>query len=459
MKKMVLLGWICLGLAGLAQAQRRYELTVKEAVDLAFKNVIELKNAEIDYRIQEAQNREIFGQALPQVSGNVGAQYYLKLPQVLFPNAAEAGIYNVLIREGVLPSTTPIPQPTLQSIAFQQPWNFSAGATLQQLLFQPDVFVGLQARKTALALSTAVIEQTKERIRDSAYRRYYAVLVAEKQLEFIDTSIRRVERLYRDDSLAFRNGFRERLDIDRTLVQLNNLRTNRMLVESGIRISYAAMKFSLGLSQKDTLVLREQLTNETIREGILNEQFTYEDRAEIRTLQRSRELRQLDVKRNKLGYLPTVALAGNYSVVGQGPRFFTSSTTNWFRSAYVGMNISIPIFDGFQRRYRTQQARLNVEKLDSTISQAKQGIDLQQAVSRESLQNALSTLDLQQRNLELAQRVYNTTRLKRDNGLGSGAEVLLAELDVQQAQSNYYNALYSAVVARIAYLSALGKLQ
>ena len=73
--------------AGLAQAQQRHELTVKEAVELAYKNVVELKNVQLDYKIQEALNQEIVGRALPQVSGNASTSYYLGLPKYLFPNS------------------------------------------------------------------------------------------------------------------------------------------------------------------------------------------------------------------------------------------------------------------------------------------------------------------------------------------------------------------------------------
>ena len=253
-------------------AQQRYELTVKEAVDLAYKNVIELKNAEIDYRIQEFQNKEIAGRALPQITGNLGIQHYVKLPQILFPQSS-AGIYQVLKDENLIPAATPVPPPTFAAFSFQQPWNGSGGITLQQLLFQPDVFVGLQARKTALEVSNAMIEQTKQKIRDSAYLRYYAILIAEKQITFLDSGITRLEKLYRDDSIMYKNGFAERLDLDKVQVQLNNLRTTRSIVSNGITMSYAAVKFALGLSQSDTVKLKEELSSETLKEGILDNNF------------------------------------------------------------------------------------------------------------------------------------------------------------------------------------------
>lgn len=444
-------------LAGMVQAQQRYELTVKEAVELAYKNVIELKNAQVDYRIQEALNKQIFGQALPQITGNFGTQYYLKLPQVLFPQSDE-GVYSVLKRENLVPAATQAPAPVLVPFSFQQPWNLTTGATLQQLLFQPDVFVGLQARQVALNLSSAVIDQTREKIKDSAYKRYYAILIAEKQLYFLKEGVTRLGKLYNDDSIMYENGFAERLDLERVQVQLNNLRTNQNVVESAINISYAALKFTLGLSQQDTVMLRETLTAETVKQDILDESFQYENRAEIRTLGFSKRLQELDVKRYKLGYLPTVALAGNYSVAGQGQKFFTNDNTVWFKTSYIGLNVNVPIFDGFQRKYKTLQAQLNVEKVDNTISNVKQAIDFEQVATKESLKNSLLNLDIQERNLALAEKVYNTTKLKFEQGLGSSFEVLQSDADLQTSQANYFNALYNATTARISYQYALGKL-
>lgn len=439
-------------------AQTRYELTVKDAVDLAYKNVVELRNAQVDYRIQEAQNREIFGRALPQISASAGSQYYIKLPQILFPQSDEA-VYEVLRREQLIGQNVKAPPPILVPFSFQQPWNVNAGATLQQLLFQPDVFVGLQARQTALDLSSAVIEQTKEKIKDSAYRRYYAILIAQKQLFFLNESVKRLEKLYHDDSIMYKNGFAERLDLDRVQVQLNNLRTTTSIVESGVNLSYAALKFALGISQKDVVVLKEDLTPETLKNDVLDDNFRYEDRAEMRTLDYSKRLRELDIKRHRLGYLPTVALAGSYSVVGQGRKFFTSPETSWFKTAFVGLNLNVPIFDGSQRKQRVKQAELNVEKLNNTIDLAKQGIDFEQVITKESLVNALRNLDIQERNQQLAQRVYNSTKLKFEEGLGSSFEVLQADQDYQTAQSNYFNALYNATIAKISYQYSLGKLQ
>lgn len=457
MKNKVRVLMIFLMLAGVTQAQQRYELTVKQAVDLAYQNVIELKNAQLDYKIQEAKNKEILGSAYPQITGNAAANHYLKLPVILFPQS-DANVYNVLKAQGLIPQSTPIPAPSSAAFSIQQPWNLQVGATVQQLLFQPDVFVGLQARQAALDLANGAIEVSKEKIKDSAYKRYYAILIAEKQLHFIDESLSRLKKLYNDDSIMFKNGFAERLDLDRVQVQINNLQSTRNTIANAIDISYAALKISLGISQKDVVVLKEELTTEGIKEGLLEESFNYEDRAVIRQLGYAKKLQELDVKRYKLGNLPTVAFGANYTLNAQGQKFFTNSNTLWINSAYVGLNINVPIFDGFQRRYKIQQAQLNVEKTENNITNVKQAIDFEQTITRSTVRSALIDLDLQERNMQLAEKVFNATKLKFQEGLGSSFEVLTSDTDMQRAQANYFNALYNAIVARISYQNALGKL-
>jgi outer membrane protein len=470
MKKMIVISSLFLLIASAADAQQKYELTVKEAVDIAFKNVLELKNAQIDYKIQEAKNKEILGTALPQLSGTVGANYYLRVPGILFPDATSTAVYSILKDEGVQGSGGPItnvPDPVLRQVSFVQPWNLQAGVTLSQLLFQPDVFVGLQARQAALNLSTSQIEVIREKIKDSAYKRYYAILITQKQLDFLNQGIERLQKLYHDDSIMYVNGFAEKLDLEKVQVQINNLVAARNQVDAAESIAYAGLKFSLGISQKDTVVLKDDLSSAAIRENLLDNDFKYEDRAEIRTLNNLKKLQQLDLKRYRLSYLPTVAAAANYTLNGQGQEFFFSSQTAWINSSYVGLNINVPIFDGYQKKYRVRQAQLKLEQADNNLSVAKQGIDLEQTISKQVLVTALTNLDVQEKNMQLAEKVYNTTKRKFEEGVSGSPttgvptsfEVIQAQSDLINSQASYFNALYYAVGAKISYLYSLGRLQ
>ncbi|HSU29104.1 MAG TPA: TolC family protein [Chitinophagaceae bacterium] len=448
-----------------ALAQQSYVITAKEAVDIAFKNVSELKNARLDYKIAEAKNKEVTGMAYPQVNGSASVSHYLDLPLIQFPDATEISIYDVLKREGVRDGNgNPITadgQFNVRNFSFIAPWSVNLGANVQQLLFEPQVFVGLQARKALLESSTLQIKVAEDKVRESVYKNYYAVLIAEKQLVFVQESKKRLFKLSGDMQVMFKNGFVEKLDIDKTTVSLNNTTAIENQLKNGIATGYAVLKMTLGLSQSDTLVLKDNLDPAEVKEGLLEDGFTYEDRNEIKLLNKAKQLQGYDIKRYKLSYYPTVSAFYAFQKVGQRNSAAADANTKpwfWYSTSQLGLNVNIPIFDGYQKKYKIQQSKFVLEKVENTLEQAKRGIDLERTLAKNNMTNAILNMDVQEDNMKLAEKVYNTEKKKYEAGLGSSFSILQSDTDLQMAQSNYFKALYDAIIARIGYKKALGKL-
>ncbi len=422
------------------KAQTEYRLSVKDAVELALKNVADIKNLRIDSLKQEAQNKEILGSALPQMKGDGQISHYLTPPQVLFP-------FNG----------------SLQKVSFAQPWNVTAGVSVNQLLFQPDVFVGLIARKTSIEYATENIKVQEEKTREAVQKAYYQVVIGEQQLEVLQKTLQRFQKLLSDQDQLFKNGFIEKLDIDKTTVSFNNTKSTETQLKNMIELGYAALKFSMGLSQSDKVVLTEKLSAQSVKENILDDSsFNYNNRSEVRLLNTVQKLQQLDVRRQRLGYLPTLAFF--YQFQEQGQRLnksyaaFSDKKWFWFNSNLIGLSLSVPIFDGMQRKYKIRQAQYTLDKTANTLDNVKKAIDMEKTSAQINLKNAILNMDVQQKNLELAERVYNTTKKKYEQGLGSSFELLQTDTEFQRAQGNYFDALYNAVVARIAYLKSIGQL-
>jgi outer membrane protein len=446
-------------------AQSKYVFTAQQAVDHAVKNVTEIKNLKIDRAIQDAMNKELTGQAYPQVNGNIAMQHYFSVPVTLLPDFISPAVYGVLQKEGVQdgsgnPITAPTTPPQSFPVSFGVPWQASAGFTFQQLLFQPDVFVGLQARSKALELADWNIKSMEDSVRSNVYRAYYSVLVAEKRMQLIDSSLVRLQKLMSDQGQLFKNGFAEKLDIDKTQVSLNNLQTTRNQLANLVYLGYASLKFSTGLNQKDTLVLVDTLSLDLVKKDVLEAGgFKYEDRNEVRQLQTVQDLLGMQVRRQKLGYAPTVSAFWNFSGNALRQQFnFFDFNKPWFKTNYVGLNVGIPIFDGGQRHYRIKQANLDLEKASNNLQNLERAIDFQREAALAVFKNSLLSLDVQERNFALAEKVFYTTKKKYEQGLGSSFEVLQADSEFQTAQSNYFQALYDAVNAKIGYYRSLGKL-
>ncbi len=219
----------------------------------------------------------------------------------------------------------------------------------------------------------------------------------------------------------------------------------------------AVLKFLMNMPQKDSLILTDTLSDEELKSNILQEDFKYEERKEYQQLETLVKLNEYNVKRYQLSKIPTLALAGNYSKSAQRQQFDFFKGP-YFTSSFVALRLNVPIFDGGARNAKMASARLDVLKTNNNLEQLRASIDNDVKQSRINITSALSTMDTQKKNIGLAQQVYNTTKLKYEQGLGNSQEISQAQADLVTAQNNYYSSLYDAIIAKIDFLRASGKL-
>lgn len=439
------------------------KLSVVDAVEYAKKHNVQVKNALLNVRIQEQTNRQITAAAYPQVAGSIAATHFPDITVQSFPNFIAAATYGVLENEGVQNgSGDPIKSPTdfgFIQAAFGTKWNSTIGASLTQLLFDGQVFVGLQARKTSIDFQQKNVEVTENMIKSNIYKIYYQLSASKTQLQQLDANINRLEKLQRDAGLLYDNGFAEKLDVDRATVQLANLQTQKTSVLNSINNGYLGLKLLMGMPAKDSIVLTDSITESTIKEGLLNEGiYSYENREDYNYIKLAETLGEYNIRRYKLSKLPTVAIGAGYSKMAQRNEFSFFGNGPWFTSSYIGLNVNVPIFQGFAVEANIKKAQLELEQTQNQSKNLEITIDNQVATAINNYHNAVNTLDVQKKNMDLAEEVYNQTRKKYEIGTGSTLDITNAQTDLQIAQSNYINALYDAIVAKIDYLNATGKL-
>jgi outer membrane protein TolC len=457
---------ILLLLSATAGAQQRHQFTVQQAVEYARKNSSQVKNALLGVQLQQQQNREITAAAFPQINGNVGAGYNPNVAVQQFPNFIGFAAYEVLQQEGVKNSNgETIKNPGIEKLGlvaaqFGTNYNASYGVSLQQLLFEGQVFVGLQARKTSMDFARMNAEVTEENIKANIHKIYYQLAASKAQLQLLDANIERFRRLENDTRIMYENGFAEKIEINRAAVQLANIETERAKALNGIQNGYVGLKVLLGMPASDTLVLTDSVTYDNIKEGILeNLNYNHTDRKEYQLAELGMKLREYNIRRYKLTYFPTVALSTSYSRLSQSNKFDFFGGANWFPASSIGLNISVPLFDGFARDARIQQAKIQLQQSQNDVEGLRLNIDREAQTALNNYKSSLATLDAQKRNIELAETVYNQTKLKREQGLGSTLEISSAQTDLQIAQSNYILSLYDAINSKVDYLKATGKLQ
>ena len=444
------------------QAQEVNRFSVQQAVAYALKKSVEVKNSLLDLQIQKQTNREITAAAFPQISGSLAANHFPNVAVQSFPNFIAQGTYGVLENEGVKDGNgNPILAPSdfgIIAAQFGTKYTASGGIDLSQLLFDGQVFVGLQARSASIDFAKARTAVTEEMINVNVQKIYYQLVVGRQQITSIDANIERFTKLLNDTKEIYKNGFAEKLDVDKVSVQLNNLVTEKLKVQNQLNAGNASLKFLMNMPQKDSLILIDSLTEEELKTDVLDQNYDYANRRDYKLLEIGRRLGEYNIRRYKLSYLPTVALYGNYYKNAQRNEFDFFGKGPWFTSSLIGVKISVPIFDGFAKAARVSKARLELQKTNNNIEQLKASIDNDVTQANLSRTSSLITMDSQKKNMELAEQVYNTTKIKYEQGLGSNQEIYNAQTELKVAQNNYYGALYDAIIARIDFLKATGKL-
>ncbi len=168
----------------------------------------------------------------------------------------------------------------------------------------------------------------------------------------------------------------------------------------------------------------------------------------------------LDLKNNTVQYLPRLDANFTYQRNGAGQSF--SSTwegENWFTGAFVGLSLTVPIFDGLSKSYKIQQNRVQLRQIENQQAFLEDNIEVERFQSKTNLKNSLKALKVQEENMELAREVYEISRIKYAEGVGSNLEVVEADSALKEAETNYYSALYDALIAKVDLEKALGILK
>lgn len=432
-------------LAGKATAQdlpQVHTFSLQQALAYAQQHNVQVKNALLDVQIQRQTNREVTGAAYPQISANGSTVYNLRLPVSLVPAEFFGG--------------TP---GTFEKLAFGVKWGMTGGISVSQLLFDGQVFVGLQARETLISFREKNVEITEEVIRSNISKIYYQLSVSKTQIDLLDANIALLDKLKTDTRIMYDNGFAEKLDIDKLEVQLANLHTEKHNALNQIRNGYLGLKVLMGMPIKDSLLLSDSITESQVKDGMLDAaNFTYSQRRDYQYAGLGVALAEYDVRRYKLAKLPTIAMNGYYNKNAQRQSFNFLKDGSWFDISAITLQVNIPIFTGFTNNARIEKARLVLQQTVNQQDALKINIDNEVTTAQNNYSIAITTLDYQKKNMQLAETVFQQTRKKFEIGTGSNLEITQAQTEMKTAQTNYINALYSAVIAKIDFLKATGKL-
>jgi len=262
----------------------------------------------------------------------------------------------------------------------------------------------------------------------------------------------------------YENGFAELLEYNRIRVEYNNIKTNRENALRNIAVSSMLLKFQMGMPVQNEMDISETFSDlEFNIQQELDMNYSFQRRIEYTRLETNRQLAELDMKNNRAQYLPNIDLVASWGMNAGVKDFGTlgelGNNRVWTDYQITGLTLKLPIFDGLYKSKKIQQNKIQLKQLEYQRMMLENSIQMEVAQFRKTLLNNLDQLESQEKNMQLAQSVYNQSKIKYQEGVGSNLEIIDADNSFKQAQSNYFNALYDALISHVDYQKALGILK
>jgi len=418
-------------------------LTLKEAINYALENKADAKKAKLKVENSEYQIQEVRSQALPQITAN-GNLTYNPVIQTTVIDGAGFGA----------------PGTTIQA-AFGQPWFSTAGVSLTQAVFNQTVFIGLKAAKSTREFYQINQQLTDEQVIERVANNYYQVYVQRQKLTVLDSTYKNTTKVRNIIKGQFDNGLAKKIDLDRILVKMSNINTQRQQVLNAVQIQENALKFYMGMPIETEIEIPQ--TAFEVSPQLLSEVPNTANRTEYLLLKKQEQLLGYQKKAVEAGYYPSLSLNAGYNYIGQGPKMPIGAKpadgVYWSDFSSIGLNLTVPIFTGFSTRAKVRQADVDLRIIKEDLNDTKLSLDLAFSNAKTQIDNSLITINNQKVNAQLAKEVLDNTRNNYVQGLAFLTDLLDAENSLTEAQNNYTSAILEYKLAEIQLIKSKGELK
>ena len=416
--------------------ENKYSFTLQEAVDFATDNNRAIQNAERDVKIAAQTKRETTATGLPQVNANIGYNNWIEQQVSLIPAEFFGGVPG-----------------QFSEVTFGTTQTMNGSINIRQKLFDGSYLVALQAAKVYLEISKNAKEKTTNEIRKVVAYSYGNVLLAEANLEIVDSNIALLEKNVWELSKVYENGLVEEESLQQLQLTLSGLKSNQRYTKRLKNIAYQIFNNSLGLNLNSEVVLTNSLEELVLLYSLLTpsrSENEIEEVIDFKIAVNSVKSDELLLKLEKSKALPSLNAFVNGSYSGNSERFsFTENSQKWFGASLFGVTLDIPVFSSFKRSASTQRARLNLEKSKSNLEETTNKIKLEINTARSNYEFAVEDYEIKKNALDLSKNISIKNEIKFFEGLTTSFDLSQAQRQLYMAQQDHLQSMLNILLKRV----------
>jgi len=341
-----------------------------------------------------------------------------------------------------------------------RPYNYSLTATAALPLVAPQLWQSISLSEEQVQLAVEQARESKINTIASVKNAYYQLLLARDSYEVLLANQRTAERNAEDTRHKFEVGSVSEYDKLTADVQLASIKPNVLAAQNGLKLAEMNLKVLMGVDVNEPMRFTGKLQDyeQDLFADLmkLKSDTSLDDNSTLRQLDHNARLLQMSEKLNKLGYLPTLAIAlqGGYSAM---PSEFNPIEAPYYGSVSVALSFSWTLFDGMQKYMKSKQNKLQMENLDIQRENVLRQLELAVTSSLNNIETAAEQVVSNKENVYAADRAYKISEKRYDIGSGTMLELNSSETNLLSSQLQYYQSIYDFLTNRVALEKTLGK--
>ena len=331
--------------------------------------------------------------------------------------------------------------------------NINTSATASMPLVNAQLWESLKLSGLDVELAVEQARSSKIAMVKQVKQAFYAVLLAEKSLNVVTEVYENAQKNYEKTEQRFNVGKASEVERLRAQVTMMNAEPNVSSAENSVLLATWQLKAIMGIDLDTEVEVLGDLNDYV---DVMLAPYVSED-----DISNNSTLLQLDIqdrmlestiRMQKKQYLPTLAASINYNYNAMG-----DDSLSWFPSSTAALSLSIPIFDGFQKRFNIKQSKvsknmleLQREDTERTLRIGIRNFNDQMALCIKNYQAANATVEIAQKSYDISQKMYEV-------GKATMVELNDSQVALMQAQLTQAQAVYNFMVAKASLDELIGK--
>lgn len=402
--------------------EKNIDMTLDKCIELALGNNPQINSAFHDILASDARIKQVWSNYFPQLSWQTG---YKRIRQLQLSDALGQNLtFNYY---------------TLGQITLQQ-MLYDFGVTQNQATIKR---LDYEAYKTTLAATiNDVIYQTKDA--------YYNLLYAFENRRVAQDTVDKFELFYNQAKAFYEIGMNPKVDVTIAEVNLSNAKLQLIQADNAVNLAVARLNNIMGVPFIDQYNVQERLKYQpvdiTFNQSV---EIAREARPELKLAELKVESAKQTMKLVKKSYFPTLSVEGQYQ---RGGKSWNSNYGYNF-----GGYLNFPTINGMLIKNEIKEARYLYDKEIANAKNTQNQIYLEIQNAFLKLQEKKNQMPVAMLNVKQSKENYELSYGRYRVGEASPTELKDAQINYQQAQLSYYNALYQYNSAKAELEKSIGK--